>query len=751
MELLVFLSARSPDVASIEEIIESVWHGKPMTTGSVYNCLNELRQAFGDDKNNPEYIETIARKGYRIIAKVSFDGPGEGSVNKLLTGRNVFSLSNLFRVAILGALVAILAIFSAKSRLFSPAIDEALSPAPATVARSIAVLPFVDLSPESDQQHFAQGISEEILNSIASNPEMKVVGRTSSFKVHEQNLDLREIGQQLGVEYLLEGSVRREETHLRITAQLVKARDGFHVWSHVYDAEIGQVFEIQDKIAANVSRALEVAVLGGVQEVTSPVITNSLVDISAYDLFLLARARINSASLADLEEAVELLKQALEIEPDYAQAHAELSYAWKSLTNLHREAYPSPDWDVRDGLIMQHAEQAVELDPYLADAYFSRGAARGSLYVRTSEDISAAFADYEKAIDLNPNHARAHLWMAGWLQDQNHSWTRTLKSAQRAIELEPLWPFAQQFYVNLISEVPAYRQEKWSTVRRLKAIDEESRISEITSYSELLALNVEGRLAEAVIFAENVPDHVQEVLQFEAIYSASLYKLGAYREVLDRKLVRPMQLEIHFPGGADAGWPLSYSQACLPPGLELPPHQTALCAYEELLRGESSNALSILQNSLPATIEEMSEHSQWSYIFNDLRSPAITLATIHKLDGQNELALRYAAHEEKILLTESENGAIRSPKFSKTRARIHALRGEYEQAIDELENTIEMGELHFRTFMHPVFTEIRSHPRYQAMLGHWLSLINAERAKLGLNPLALNPDTTQGNLPFLIE
>ena len=176
-----------------------------------------------------------------------------------------------------------------------------------------------------------------------------------------------------------------------------------------------------------------------------------------------------------------------------------------------------------------------------------------------------------------------------------------------------------------------------------------------------------------------------------------------------------------------------------------------ICAYAELLRGNYSRAQSILEENLPVDLLGFNNFQDWGRRLNYFDSPAITLATVHKLNGREDLALAYAEIEEEILNSESENGAIESPVFSETKARLHAMRGKNEQAIDELEKMIGMGLISFQVFMHPVFNDLRGHPRYEALKAHWMDLINAERAKLGFNPLELNPKAGPGNLPFLLQ
>jgi TolB-like protein len=202
--------------------------------------------------------------------------------------------------------------------------------APAAVDRlSIAVLPFADMSPQSDQEYFSDGLSEELLNSLAQIRALRVAGRTSSFSFKGRNEDLRVIGEQLNVANVLEGSVRKDGDRLRITAQLVSAADGYHLWSHTYDRQLDDVFAVQAEIAEAVAQALSVTL--GVDAPRRDVGTDSA---DAYDFYLRARAtgvRAPFTSDQQLHDAIALLEQALALDPEFAQAWAEIAFNEGSL------------------------------------------------------------------------------------------------------------------------------------------------------------------------------------------------------------------------------------------------------------------------------------------------------------------------------------------------------------------------------------------------------------------------------------
>jgi TolB-like protein len=235
-------------------------------------------------------------------------------------------------LAIIFILVIALGYFAVDKFYLAPLRDvtvveisgEAETPAEAeTNDKSIAVLPFVNMSEDASNEYFSDGISEEILNSLARVQDLKVAGRTSSFAFKGQNQDLRKIGTALGVEHILEGSVRKAGTKVRITAQLIQVEDGFHLWSDTYDRELDDVFAIQDEIATAILEQLKAHLLDGEAVVVSSTRTNS----KAYDLYLQGKQRIFERNQATLESAAEVLDRAIAIDPDYAPAYAQRGIA----------------------------------------------------------------------------------------------------------------------------------------------------------------------------------------------------------------------------------------------------------------------------------------------------------------------------------------------------------------------------------------------------------------------------------------
>jgi len=320
-------------------------------------------------------------------------------------------------IAIIGGLVVVGGLLlmnqlapSAKTAPETPADALALpaSAAPKESAQSIeasiAVLPFADLSPDGDQEYFGDGIAEELLNVFAKVKDMKVAGRTSSFAFKNSNQDLREIGRVLGVATILEGSIRTQKEKVRVTAQLIKAEDGFHIWSETYDRDLDDIFAVQDDISREISRALMPHLMGDKAPVLSKVTRSS--DVNAYADFLAARQLIHGRTVPGFKRAKVLLEGVIKSDPDYAPAYAALAHAELSLSDASGSYGDIPFHTVAP-VIENNLAQAFSLDPNLATAHAVQGI-YFSVLARTSEAISSL----ERALEINPNYLDAKMWLA---------------------------------------------------------------------------------------------------------------------------------------------------------------------------------------------------------------------------------------------------------------------------------------------------------------------------------------------------
>ncbi|MGB7453776.1 MAG: hypothetical protein WBM36_16765 [Lysobacterales bacterium] len=323
---------------------------------------------------------------------------------------------------------------------------------------TIAVLPFVNMSSDPEQEYFSDGITEEILNRLAKIRQLQVAARTSVFSFKGQNQDIREIGELLGVGTILEGSVRRDGEQVRITAQLIRTSDGFHLWSETYDRKLENIFAIQDDIASQIATALEISL--GINNSGSA----KPVDPKVYDLFLRARALHRNRG-EGLLEAVNLFRQALEIDPDYAPAWAGLAHSYSVIT-----FYISPQElaNIGDPFELSRAatQQALSLDGELATALHA-------MANNLLDELEWAQAQdyYEQALQLDPDSTDI-MEDYGNMLLYSLQVDKALKVRDRMIDLDPFVPLFQQVSADMYDTAGDY-EKRDESIRTLVSLDPE--------------------------------------------------------------------------------------------------------------------------------------------------------------------------------------------------------------------------------------------------------------------------------------
>jgi TolB-like protein/Flp pilus assembly protein TadD len=277
---------------------------------------------------------------------------------------------------------------------------------PARETPSVAVLPFADMSPQRDQEYFCDGIAEELLNALSKLHDLRVASRTSAFQFKGSSVDIRTIAEKLNVETVLEGSVRKAGDKVRVTAQLIGARDGFPLWSDRFDRSLDNIFEIQEEIAAKIVDALRVTLT---EREKQAIEKQSTFDIRAYEFYLRGRRFLYQFRRNHFEMARQMFTRAIELDPAYALGHSGLADC-ASLLYMFFEATPSNLEQARAA-----SERAIELDPNLAEGYVSRGVAKSLL-----RDFDGAVADFEMALGLNPRSYEAFYFYARACLVQGH-------------------------------------------------------------------------------------------------------------------------------------------------------------------------------------------------------------------------------------------------------------------------------------------------------------------------------------------
>ena len=291
--------------------------------------------------------------------------------------------------------------------------------------KSIAVLPFQDMSPNKDQEYFCDGITEEIINALTHIESLKVIARTSAFAFKNKHADIREIGQKLNVETLLEGSIRKDGKRLRITAQLIKVADGFHLWSDVYNRELEDVFAIQEEISLAIVQNLKLKLFGGEK---AEIVSRAIEDMESYNLLLLAHHFQSKGSEEAMKNAIDYYEQVIEKVQNSAQAYAGLAFCYTLLGFLNSIAPISAFPKAKEAAL-----KSIEIDQTLTEAH----ASLGLVMTYYDWDWEGAENAFTKALDLSPNYAQAYQGLA-FLNMALGKEKECLVASERAVELDPL-------------------------------------------------------------------------------------------------------------------------------------------------------------------------------------------------------------------------------------------------------------------------------------------------------------------------
>jgi TolB-like protein/DNA-binding winged helix-turn-helix (wHTH) protein/tetratricopeptide (TPR) repeat protein len=445
MGILVCLASRPGEVVSIDDLLTEAWPGVIVTPDSVYQSVGALREALGDDPKNPTYIATVPRMGYRLVAPVtpateptaastapSILAPETKHVAPLAAGTARSNHAGTYVIALILLCALGFGVYRLTERRSAPATTASATSIAASNEPSIAVLPFLDMSESKDQQYFADGMTEELIDTLSKVPRLKVIARTSSYYFKDRKSTVAEIGKTLGVANVLEGSVRRSGDRWRITAQLVRADTGFHLWSETYDRPFNDIFKVQDAIAGEISKKLKASLTD--DPPPQPVVPKNT---DAYVWYLKALSmRHGLRGQAEAATIVEYLNKSIASDPGYAPAWAELSRALVYQVNGGFELPTAVNARAHEA-----AERAVVLDPQLAAAYV----AAGVVHEFIDWDFAAAAQDYGRALSIAPNWPDL-LEFFGNVKESFGSLEEARVLYERSIALDPL---DERYYLDL--------------------------------------------------------------------------------------------------------------------------------------------------------------------------------------------------------------------------------------------------------------------------------------------------------------
>lgn len=459
---------RRDEIVSKDALFDEVWKGVSVTDDALLQVVSVLRKALGDDPRRPDYIQTVTGEGYRFIGEVRDEplpsalsapvpvtsqsgaaeargtalrevAPAAGKIGSAALEDTAtpdavapaHPASMWRRVAIgmvLGAAVAV------AWGLWSGALDLTPRGAGGVADRtSIAVLPFDNMSDDPADEYLSDGLAEELLIRLGRVEGLRVVARTSSFALKAQGLAIIEIGRRLNVGTILEGSTRRDGTRVRIVARLVDAKDGLEIWSNTYDFRYGDVFTVQEEIARRVVEALTIPLLGDDVALLARTPTNSP---EAYERYLRGRFLLARYTADAYPAAARYFEDAIEIDPNFALAYVGLADAY-----LMQNRYGVLPRDEALAVAGPAVDRAMQIDSGLGEAYAMMGLAR-----QLQGDIDGARAAYERAIELDPDAARAYqlYWWMMFVREGNTA--KTLALAEKALAADPYSPAQNENY-----------------------------------------------------------------------------------------------------------------------------------------------------------------------------------------------------------------------------------------------------------------------------------------------------------------
>ena len=398
MDLLVCLSSQAGEVIAREELESKVWTGMVVGYDALSSAMIKLRKAFHEDSKHPLIIQTVSKRGYRLITAVkpvnltteSVDTSAFKFIEKINNKSLRVGLFVLFALGLIGL-------------IYNDSLLDSQSPLASTENSkipAIIVLPFLNMSDDPKQGYFSDGITEDIITDLSRISNLLVMARNTSFRYKGQAVKPTEIGKDLNVQYLLEGSVRKEGEQLRLNVQLIDTRNGFHVWSNRYDRKLKDVFVLQDELTRNIVNALAIQLTEQEETSLSRVSTNNF---QAYEHYLQGQKLARERTRVGFSQAEAEFKRAIKLEPTYARAYGSLAVLFiRKFTN----GWTDSPTESRDRAL-DMAIQAVSVDKALPQAYWSLG----FVHLYRNEFEQAAIA-VKKAINIAPSYADGYALLA---------------------------------------------------------------------------------------------------------------------------------------------------------------------------------------------------------------------------------------------------------------------------------------------------------------------------------------------------
>lgn len=413
MQVLVCLARHKDEVVSKERLIGEVWADTFVTDDVLTRCVSELRAAFEDDAKNPRVIQTIPRSGYRLLAPVEYAAK-EAAARIPKPSRLLFALAAVIATTLL---LLALDIGGFRRWLWRPASTPKI--------KSLVVLPLENLSGDSDQEYFADGMTEELITELTKINSLHVISRRSAVYYKETKKTLPQIAQELGVDAAIEGTVQRSGDRVRVSAELVEGRTDRQLWAETYDRDLKDVLALESEVARAV--ALEIQLRLTPQE-NARLARNGAVSSDAHEAYLKGLYYWNKLSEDDLWKSIEYFKQAIRLAPDFAPAYSGMAFSYTLLASQEFVA-PQAGYPKAKEL----ARKALELDENLADAH----AALGFIICYWDWKWREAEKEFIRAVELEPNGERGHHVYALYLNDMGRP-EQAIAETKKTLDVDPL-------------------------------------------------------------------------------------------------------------------------------------------------------------------------------------------------------------------------------------------------------------------------------------------------------------------------
>jgi TolB-like protein/DNA-binding winged helix-turn-helix (wHTH) protein len=714
MRLLTCLAQSAGAVVSQEHLLANVWAGVVVGPASVYQAISQLRRLLGDTDAEPSYIATVPRKGYRLIAPVRPQEPALPPVPPPPRAARTVFRRRIWIGVLSAALVALIGLVWLPWRRWLQPEDN--SP-------SIAVLPFVDMSAEKSDQAFCDGLTEELSNWLAQIPTLRVVARTSAFSFRGLSEDVRFIGKTLNANHILEGSLRRSGDHLRVTVQLIDARNGYHMWSSEFDHPIEDAIKIQEEIARSVADSLEIRLT---EDTAQRFAERRSVSSEAYRLYLLARHYAQDRTNESNQLAIERYQQSLAADPQFALANVGLAYA--TINEIYLDGRSVSDVSaVAEPLLAR----ALQLDPGLSELYAVRAALRAE-----QKRIDEALADLHHAVSLNANNSWAFAELGRLYNGQGQPRV-ALQNSMRALALDPLDYMLHARQCLALQDLARYAQAG-AACDRARALQGPGKWAFVIS--DWLAWS-QGNLVEALHWsaaALKADPHDMDLYQRQADFLLTLGLAAEARQTYEQARVATNNEEevniglaevAFYEGGATA-----LKAHLVATKLDESEHSRRLIqvAYFHLLLGEPSVARQLMARAMQAADFDATR-------FDDLwrarwgQSDKLILAAAELQSGEAVAAAKHLQQIADLVDRLTAAGEERNGIYA-LKAEVLALRGDSPGAMQALNRAAELGWRYaWWAEREPYFASLRTRTDFQLLTAR-VNMIN-DRMRSEVHPV----------------